>query len=111
VIPPGVLVVRRYIMPKFVLWTIAPKTDMPLEMILIAILWAICNTCCYNQFAMPEVAVYTENIVIPAFGAGILFIGDWVEHLPVYFIQHLSACVPLIIQLLMRNIAVLDQNC
>jgi len=32
VIPPGVLLVRRHIISKFVLWTLAPKTDMPLEM-------------------------------------------------------------------------------
>jgi hypothetical protein len=29
---PGVLLVRRHIISKFVLWTLAPKTDMPLEM-------------------------------------------------------------------------------
>jgi hypothetical protein len=32
VIPPGVLLVRKHIICKFVLWTLAPKTDMPLEM-------------------------------------------------------------------------------
>jgi len=32
VIPPGVLLVRRDILSKFVLWTLAPKTDMPLRM-------------------------------------------------------------------------------
>jgi len=32
VIPPGVLLVRRDIISKFVLWTVAPKTDMPLKM-------------------------------------------------------------------------------
>jgi hypothetical protein len=32
VIPPGVLLVRRHIISKFVLWTLAPKTDMLLEM-------------------------------------------------------------------------------
>jgi hypothetical protein len=32
VIPPGVLLVRRHIISMFVLWTLAPKTDMPLEM-------------------------------------------------------------------------------
>jgi len=31
VIPLGVLLVRRDIISKFVLWTLAPKTDMPLE--------------------------------------------------------------------------------
>jgi hypothetical protein len=33
VIPPGVLLVKRHIISKFVLWTLAPKTDMPLEMV------------------------------------------------------------------------------
>jgi len=32
VIPPGVLLVRKDIISKFVLWTLAPKTDMPLGM-------------------------------------------------------------------------------
>jgi hypothetical protein len=32
VIPPGVFLVRMHIISKFVLWTLAPKTDMPLEM-------------------------------------------------------------------------------
>jgi len=32
VIPPGVLHVRTDIISKFVLWTLAPKTDMLLEM-------------------------------------------------------------------------------
>jgi hypothetical protein len=32
VIPPGVLLLRMHIMSKFVLWTLAPKTDMSLEM-------------------------------------------------------------------------------
>jgi hypothetical protein len=32
VIPPGVLLVRRDIISKFVLWTLAPRSDMPLKM-------------------------------------------------------------------------------
>jgi len=32
VITPGVLLVRRDIISRFVLWTLATKTDMPLEM-------------------------------------------------------------------------------
>ena len=32
VIPPGVLLVRMHIISKFVVWTLAPITDMPLEM-------------------------------------------------------------------------------
>jgi hypothetical protein len=46
VILPGVLVVRRDIVSKFILWTFAPKTDMPLEMMLVSILRAICKPCC-----------------------------------------------------------------
>jgi len=33
VIPPGVLLVRMHIISKFVLPTLAPKTDLPLGMI------------------------------------------------------------------------------
>jgi hypothetical protein len=32
VIPPGVLLVTSDIVCKFVLWTLLPKSDMPLEM-------------------------------------------------------------------------------
>jgi len=32
VIPPGVLLVRRDIISKVVLWTLAPRTEIPLEM-------------------------------------------------------------------------------
>jgi hypothetical protein len=32
VLPPGVLLVRMHIIAKIVLWTLAPKTDMSLEM-------------------------------------------------------------------------------
>jgi hypothetical protein len=61
-------------------------------------------------FATPEVAICTENIVIPTPGAGILFKGDLLERLPEYFIQHLSVCLLLLIQPLLRNIVVLDWN-
>jgi hypothetical protein len=46
VIPPEVLLVRRDIICKFVLWTLASKTDMSLEILLIAIHRAICQQCC-----------------------------------------------------------------
>jgi len=59
---------------------------------------------------MPEVAICTENIVIPALGVGILFKGEMLEHPPEYFVQHLSVCLPLLIQPLLRNIAVHDRN-
>jgi hypothetical protein len=46
VIPPGVLLVRRHIISKLGLWTLAPRTDMPLEMMFVTKLWAICKLCC-----------------------------------------------------------------
>jgi hypothetical protein len=110
VILPGVLLVRRHIISKFILWTLTPKTDMPLEMMWVAILRAIGKPCCYNRFATPEVAICTENLVIPARSAGILFKGEWVEYQPEYFVQHLSVCLPLLIQPFLRNIAVLDRD-
>ena len=45
VIPPGVLLVRRDIISKIFLWTLAPETDMPLEMMWVAILCAIFMPC------------------------------------------------------------------
>jgi len=59
---------------------------------------------------MPEGAIWTENIVIPALGVGILFKGEMVEYPPEYFVQHLSVRLPLLIQLLLRDIVVLDWN-
>jgi hypothetical protein len=35
---------------------------------------------------MPKVTIYTENIVIPAPGAGMLFEGEWMEYLLEYFV-------------------------
>ena len=52
----------------------------------------------------------TENVVIPTLGAGILFRCEGVEYPPEYLVQHLSGCLPLLIQPDPRNIAVLDQN-
>ena len=46
VIPPGVFLVRRDIISKFVLWTPEPKRDMPLKMMWAAILRVICKPCC-----------------------------------------------------------------
>ena len=48
--------------------------------------------------------------VIPALGAGIVFKGEWLEYPLDFFVQHLSVCLPLLIQLLLSNIAVLDWN-
>jgi len=106
----GVLLVRRHTISKFVLWTLAPKTYMPLEMMLVANLWAICKPCSYFPSATHEVAICTGNIVIPALGAGILFKAQWLEYTPAYFIQHLSVCLPLPIQSLLRNIVDIDWN-
>jgi hypothetical protein len=59
---------------------------------------------------MPEVAICTENVVIPALGVGILFKGERLEFPPVYFIQHLSVCLLLLIQPLLRIIELLERN-
>jgi hypothetical protein len=42
-----------------------------------------------KRFAMPEVAISTENVVILALGAGIVFKGERLEYPPEYLIQHL----------------------
>jgi hypothetical protein len=68
-----VLFVRRDIIAKFVLWTLAPKPDMPLQMMLVAIPRAIYKPFCYNRLATPEVTICTQNIVIPTLGAGMWF--------------------------------------
>jgi hypothetical protein len=52
----------------------------------------------------------TENIVIPALGAGIEFTGERMEYRLENFVQDLSVCLPVLIQPLLRNIAVLDWN-
>jgi hypothetical protein len=45
-IPLGVLLVSQDIISKFVIWISVRKTDMPLEMIQVAILRAFCKPCC-----------------------------------------------------------------
>jgi len=52
----------------------------------------------------------TENVVIPALGAGILCKGESVEYPPEYLVKHLSVCVLWLILPFLRNIAVHDQN-
>ena len=59
---------------------------------------------------MPEVAFCTENVVIPTLGVGIVFKGERLKYPPEYFVQHLSGCLLLLIQPLLRNIAVHDWN-
>jgi hypothetical protein len=61
-------------------------------------------------FATPEVVICTENIVIPALGAGMMFKGEWLEYALEYVVQHLSVCLLQLIQPFLRNIAVLDRN-
>jgi hypothetical protein len=59
---------------------------------------------------MPEVANCTKNIVIPALGAEIEFKGERLEYPLLYFVQHLTVCLQLLIQPCLRIIAVLDWN-
>jgi hypothetical protein len=74
----------------------------------VAIPRAVCKPCCQNRVATPEVAICTENFVIPALGARIEFKGERLEYPPEYFIQHLTVCLALLIQRFLRNIAVLN---
>jgi hypothetical protein len=46
---------------------------------------------------MPEVAICTDNVVIPTLGIGIVFLGERLEYPPEYLLQHLSVCMPLLI--------------
>jgi len=59
---------------------------------------------------MPEVAICTQNIVIPALGVGILCNGERLEYPPEYCVQHLSVCLLLLNQLVLRKRAVLNRN-
>ena len=57
----------------------------------------ICKPRCEDWFATPEVAICTENVVIPALGAAILFQGESLEYPLECFVQHLSVCLTLLI--------------
>jgi len=59
---------------------------------------------------MPEVTTCTENVVIPALGVGISFKQVRLEYPLEYFVQHLSFRLPLLIQVLLSTIAVLNWN-
>jgi hypothetical protein len=59
---------------------------------------------------MPEDTICTENLLIPALGAGIDFTRERLEYPPEYFVQYLKLCSPLVIQPLLRNIAVIEWN-
>jgi hypothetical protein len=59
---------------------------------------------------MPEVAISTENVVIPPLGSGIVFDSDSLEYLPEYFFQHLLVGLPLLNQALVTSVPVLDWN-
>jgi hypothetical protein len=82
----GVLIVRCDKISKCILWTLAPKHDMPLNMILVGILSAIRTASYKNWFAIPDIAICTEDVVIPALGFGILFKGDRPKCPPEYFL-------------------------
>jgi len=59
---------------------------------------------------MLEVAICTEKVVLPALGDGILFKVQRVKLPLEYLVQHLSVCLPLLIQPLQGNIDVRDRN-
>jgi hypothetical protein len=73
VILTGVLLVRRHIITEFDFWSLALNTDMPLVIMQVTILGAICTPYCYNWFATPAFAIWTENVAISGLGAGIVF--------------------------------------
>jgi len=58
----------------------------------------------------PAVTICTENIAIPALGVDILFNGERLESPPEYLLHHLWVSLPLLIQPLLWNIAVLVWN-
>jgi len=51
-----------------------------------------------------------KNVVLPPPGTGIVCTGEWLESTLEYFVEHLSVCLPLLIQPLLRNFLVLDWN-
>jgi hypothetical protein len=104
------LCVRRHIISKFVLWTLAAKTDKPLEMMLVAIPRAICMPSCENRCATPDVAIGIQNMVLPTLGVGILLKGGRLDYPMEYLVQHVPVCFQQLIQLLQINSAVLDWN-
>jgi hypothetical protein len=91
---------------EFIPWTLAPKTDMLLEMMLVAILRALWRPCCYIWFATPQVTICTENVVISSLAVGILVKGVRLEYPPEYFVQHFWVWLRLLMKRLQRNIAV-----
>jgi hypothetical protein len=60
---------------------------------------------------MSEVAMCTENIGIADPGDGMVFKCKVLESPPEYFVQYHSHCLLLLIQPLLKNIAVLRWNC
>jgi hypothetical protein len=54
---------------------------------------------------MPEVTICTENVVIPALGAAILFKCERMENLIEFFVWHLPVCLLLLIEPHLRYIA------
>ena len=59
---------------------------------------------------MPKVTISTENVVMTALSAGMLFNCQRLEYLPEYFVQHLLVYLSLLILSLLRYIEVHDWN-
>jgi len=59
---------------------------------------------------MPEVAIGTENLVIAVLSAKDFSQGERLEYPMEYFIQHFTFCLPMLIQPLLRTIAVVYWN-
>jgi hypothetical protein len=59
---------------------------------------------------MPEVPICTGNAAIPALGVRSLFEGERMKFQLEYLFQHLLVCMSLLIQPLLRNIAVRASN-
>jgi hypothetical protein len=98
------------IIAKFFLWRLARKTEMLLGMMFVAILRAISMLCLFNCFATPEVAIGTENILIPTLGNRVVFNDDGLAYPPEYYVPHLLVCMPRLYKPLLSNIVVLEWN-
>jgi len=103
------LLVMMDMISMFSVWTLAPKTFLPIEMMLVAIYLAICMQCFLNWFATPEVVIWTENVVKRAPSTGSGRKGERLECLPKYDIQHHLVRFQLSIRPVLSSVAVLDQ--
>jgi hypothetical protein len=109
VIQLGVLLARRDIISKFVLWILTLKIYMQLEKRLFTVLRATCKPCIFNLLAQSAVAITTENILTPTSSAGIMFKGGKLEFPLEFLVPQLSVCPLLQIQPRLWNIEVLNQ--